>query len=346
MPKSQVIKKEKTISKVQKSEQKNEEKLEKNVDINNDRNSIIANIIKEKSICLEVGCKNGQLGELLHQEKKCKIYGVEADKDSFKCIKKKAIYKEVYNFFVEDCKKSDYRNFFEDATKFDYIIFQGIFEQTENIGEVINHFYKKLKRTGKIIVTLPNIAYIDNCKNLINRTFDESIQNALENRNRHFFTRQSFVNLVDEINQNYKLSLSINIIGKIAEEKTEYLEKYPNVYKLLNKDKEANIVEYIYEIGNKLDTIEETESKAKDYFELLEKELQDRVLFSQQLKLQRQENVNLLNQIRIEGEVNQKLTKEKERLEKQLNAMLESKSWKMTKPLRKIAEYIQSRRRL
>ena len=314
--------------------------------LNNHSWTTIIDQVKDKSICLEVGCKEGRLGEILHNKKKCKVDGIEEDKKLIQIAQKKNCYQAIYNFKIADPKKSDYQAFFENPIKYDYIIFSTAFNCIEDPKTILVEFFKKLKKSGKIIINFSNVSHIDTCKKTINRTLHDQDFKLENKKTVHIFTKQSFFDLIQEINATHNLSFNINIIGKIIKEPTEYLEKYPNLYKLLNKDKEANVIEYIYEIGKKLKIEEEKEEKQRDYFELLEKELQDRVLFSQQLKLQRQENVNLLNQIRIEGEVNQKLTKENEALKKELEMMLGSKSWKLTKPFRKIIECIRNWRHL
>lgn len=258
-----------------------------------------------------------------------------------KIAQKKDCYQEIYHLKIEEYQNKSYQKFFKESPQYDYIILSNILNHVESPEKLLVEFFSKLKRNGKIIVSLPNSCHIDICKNLINR------ENILEqNKSLHSFTKQSFLELIQTINETYELSFHATIVDKTVKEPVEYLEKYPNLYKLLNKDKEANVTEYIYEIGKKSKVEESTDEKQRDYFELLEKELQDRVLFSQQLKLQRQENVNLLNQIRIEGEVNQKLTKENETLQKELESILDSKSWKLTKPFRKIVELIQNWRYL
>ena len=67
-----------------------------------DAKALIANRIKEKSVCLDVGCGGGYLGDALFKHKKATTYGVELDKKAVKCAKKNGGYADVYNFSVTE----------------------------------------------------------------------------------------------------------------------------------------------------------------------------------------------------------------------------------------------------
>lgn len=298
-----------------------------NINDKNDSHSIIVNLIPEKTTCLDVGCSAGYIGELLKREKKCKVYGIELDKKAIKKAEEKNVYEAIYNFSITDDKNKEYKLFFDNSIKYDYIIFADVLEHIENPGKVLVEFSKKLKKSGKIIVSIPNIAHIDIAIGLCNRIFNYNEVGILDDTHLRFFTKQSFLEMINNIRTNYDLPLRARVVGKTTYEPA-YLGQYSNVYKILNQDKEASVVQYIYEI--EFNEKASSQIKNKDYFAKIEQSIVEK----------NNQNQELESNLNIEIEKNKALTKEIECERKKMNDILESTSWKVTKPLRKIMDFV------
>ena len=213
----------------------------------NNTHAIIASKIENNSVCLDVGCGAGYTGELLKREKNCTVYGIEIDKEAIKVALKHDWYKEIFCFSVTDENDKNYQSFFQDSLKFDYILFADVLEHLPNPGEILYLFSKKLKQNGKILTSLPNIAHFDISQNLINRTFNYNNIGLIDNTHLRFFTRNSFFEMIDKVNEIYGTTFHVEEIGKTIILSPD-TEKYPNLYEILNQDGEACVLQYVYEI--------------------------------------------------------------------------------------------------
>lgn len=308
------------------------------IDINNtnDSHALLANQVQENSICLDVGCGPGYIGDLLKIEKKCKVYGIELDKEAIKVAKNKGNYEEIFSFSISEEQNKEYKNFFENKIKFDYIVFGDVLEHIENPGKILAEFSKKLKKNGKFLISIPNIAHIEICRSLLNRKFNYNETGILDNTHLRFFTKNSFLEMIANINKNYHLCLKPRVVGKTIVESNEIIEKYPNIYSIVNKDKEASVVQYIYEL-EKVDNPAFKTPYSKDNFAQIEKAIQEKIAENQDLmtKLDDQKR-----KFEIQIEENHKLKKELELEQKKNYELLKSTSWKVTKPLRKIMDFV------
>ena len=324
------------------------------IDINdtNNTHAIIAKYVKDKTVCLDVGCGAGYTGLLLKNDKKCSVYGIDIDKEALKIAKKKKVYEDVYNFSVTDYKSNKYLEFFQNTLKFDYIIFADVLEHVVDPGELIYRFSKKLNAGGKILISIPNVAHMDICTNIINRTFNYNKIGILDNTHLRFFTKSSFLEMIDGINSVYNSNFAVRIIGKTIVNPPR-IDLYPNLYKILNQDEEFCVLQYVYEIYE--DTSKNKsiikEEKKMDYCSLLENKLQvcleqEEIINNQNCQMIELNNVidGLNQQIKLLNDEKNIIEKERntifKNLEKEIqknNDFLKSNSWKITKPFRDLA---------
>jgi len=109
---------------------------------------IIADIIKENTRVLDVGCNDGSLMEFLKKEKKVNIRGIEISKDKVQiCISKGLT-------VIEGDAEFDLKQFPDKS--FDYVVLGQTLQAFINPEIVI----KELLRVGnKAIVTIPNFGH-------------------------------------------------------------------------------------------------------------------------------------------------------------------------------------------
>jgi len=213
----------------------------------NDSHSLIATRIKPNSVVLDVGCAQGIIGTYLNKEKKCKVYGIEIDNVSRKIAESKKSYKELFGFSVTDKKDKKYIDFFNKKIKFDYIIFADILEHLIDPADVIYEFQKLLKDDGKIIISLPNISHFDIIHGLMNDKFNYSKLGLLDNTHIRFFTANSFIEMINEINEYYDICLNVKRIATTHLE-PEYSSEYASLYVFLNETQSVDILQNIFEI--------------------------------------------------------------------------------------------------
>lgn len=271
-------------------------------DLNNTK-SIIYRRVKKKSHCLDVGCGAGILSEVL-KKKKCIVDGVDYDKAALKVAEKKNNNRHLYQFCISPFKGKDLKKFISDNNKYDYIIFADVLEHVIDPDNVINFFKSYLKEDGKIILSLPNIAHFDIIKGLIDGNFNYNHIGLLDSTHYRFYTKKSFYDFVNDYNEKYDMKLHINIIGKTIIE-PDYMYKYNSINKLLNKNNESCVLQFVYELDN---SGKMNNSEIIENMDFIEKTLEDYSRIVEE---------NLI-------------------LKQQIESILNSKSWKITKPLRYI----------
>lgn len=344
-----------------------DEKIKINSSDTNDSHTLLANLVSNNSHCLDVGCSVGYIGELLNKEKNCKVYGIEIDKEAIKMAEKKNCYQKIFTFSVTDEKSDEYQKFFSNTLKFDYIIFADILEHLEEPYKVIYKLSKKLNKNGKMLISLPNIAHMDISKNLIDRNFNYNKTGLLDSTHLRFFTKSSFIDMVHNINEQYQTNLQITkVLNTIVI--PSYAGNYPNLFKILNQDNELCTLQYIYEITVDSQIKKKIKINESHFYDEIEKNISERNAFLEKIHEQETlinaneqkvtEQTNKIKELNtIQDEMNKELNEKNKELitvQKQVNnalkqtnelqikleQILNSKSWKLTKPLRFIKNKI------
>ncbi len=282
------------------------------IDLNNknDSHSIIVNSIKnsENSI-LDVGCGPGYIGKKIKELKKCDVDGIEIDKDALLCASMS--YDKTYNFAIDNEKSKEYKSFFENGKKYDCIILADILEHLVDPAKAIFALYNKLKKNGRMIISIPNIAHLDVISGLIDGNFNYNKTGILDSTHLRFFTEKSFVDFIENVSEKYKINMNVSLLSKTyANSKTRKDDLLFNVI-----GEEGLVFQNIFEI-----------SKSK----------------KQDIKIKKRNNHNKLNklfgnyynEIELLKRENQRLIEENMIIKKELKKILNSNSWKITKPLR------------
>lgn len=104
--------------------------------------SFLDTVLPQGAVGLEVGSAHGYFLDLVNLKYQC--YGIEPD---------------TYNLTIDN-KHKVFKGFFpnalpQDIEKFDFIIFNDVFEHIPNCNEIIKNCYDKLKPHGLLIINLP-----------------------------------------------------------------------------------------------------------------------------------------------------------------------------------------------
>ena len=181
---------------------------EYSVDLNNpnDSHSIIANHALGSKQILDLGCGVGYIGRAIKERQECTIDGIDIDETALKIAKK--YYNKVSLIRLGDKTDQAFQDFLKSSQKYDCIICGDIIEHLENPGYIISILAEKLAKNGKILVSIPNIAHIDIVANLIDGRFNYGETGILDNTHLRFWTESSFYDFIENINEQYKTTLS------------------------------------------------------------------------------------------------------------------------------------------
>ncbi len=300
------------------------------IDLNNinDSHAIIINKMENPKSVLDVGCGVGYIGKKIKElDKDCQIDGIELDKEAIKYANK--IYDKVYNFSVEDYENEAYQKFFDINRKYDYIIFADLIEHLQNPEEIIISLSKKLNHNGKMIISIPNIAHVDIISGLIDGKFNYNNTGIIDSTHLRFFTKSSFYEFINNINEKNNINFKINRVGKT------YAKNENNDQLLFDLlDNEIYVFQNIFEltIVDKKTNNKIKQDKTKNYQKINNNYLE----FQEKIK-EYEENIEKLNETVLN--LNEKLTKSN----MEMDAILSSKSWKLTKPIRFISSVFKNR---
>lgn len=111
--------------------------------------NIIAHILGENNVVLDVGCNDGYLGKISHLSNT--FYGLDYLDDSV--LKAKEVYKEVLIYDLNHIEKLPW------DMRFDVIVFADVLEHVLYPETVLRFFVDTyLKDGGRVIISLPNVA--------------------------------------------------------------------------------------------------------------------------------------------------------------------------------------------
>ncbi len=316
---------------------------ENSVDMSVENNSqtIICKHIKPNSKVLDVGCAAGILGKFLTQEFNCDVDGIDLDDDALDEAKKCGCYKNLYNLNVENFK--DFNFLKSKNKKYNYIVFADILEHTYNPINLIYKFGEFLAKDGKILVSIPNFSHYDIVINLLNEKFNYSKTGILDNTHLRFFTETSFIDYILNSKRSEKMKFSIKKIGQTKLNNQELDVKYPNLVKCLEKNKNYNVFQNLFMLEKNKSENKKKKEKFVDYALKLDKILNEHNdydfsidKFKVKIENLNKENSNLNEELENIKKDFDLLKKENQILNTDIKKILQSKSWKITKPLRSI----------
>lgn len=147
-------------------------------------------IIVPNSKVLDLGCAGGYLAKEL-KKKRCQVWGVDKDKESLKKVKEHC--RQSLFLDLENIKNTtDIPNNY-----FDHILILDTVEHLRNSQVVLSNLKRFLKKSGKIIISLPNIAILKMRLSLLFGRFEYEDTGILDKSHLMFFTRESIKKLAE-----------------------------------------------------------------------------------------------------------------------------------------------------
>jgi SAM-dependent methyltransferase len=137
---------------------------------------------------LDVGTADGYLGAIL-KARGHYVVGVEREKSL--AARACASYDRLYVADVEDFD-------FPDHDEFDYILFADVLEHLRDPVVVFRRSLQALKKTGEVILSVPNVANFSVRLSLLFGRFDYAERGILDGTHLRFFTRRTITSLLNE----------------------------------------------------------------------------------------------------------------------------------------------------
>lgn len=221
--------------------------------------SVINNWIQEETKVLEFGPANGRLTKYLKFQKNCKVTIVELDKEAGKeasCYATKAYigneYGNIENYYWTKTKE-----------KFDYIIFADVLEHLSNPQKVLGVCKEFLEPTGRILVSIPNVAHNSVIIDMLNDKFEYDEVGLLDRTHIHFFTLKTFQKMISLLD--IYIAEMIPIYSRVGS--NEILNTYKDVpidvEKYMRKRLEGSVYQYVFNLS--LDRDRKTEITLKNF---------------------------------------------------------------------------------
>ncbi len=263
--------------------------------------------ITPKSRILDIGCSSGHFGEVLVNDKNSEVIGIDIDNDDIQKAKKVLNKAYVRNIETDDIK---------DLGKFDIIIFADVLEHLLNPVNALKKIKKSLKPNGKILFSIPNMAHVSIRLSLLKGFFEYTSTGLLDRTHLHYYDEQEVFNIFNTAG--YKIELMKPTVYEYPKSvidewlKDNGLEANSKFYEHL-KDTKAFVFQFIGTA--KVDSNLRVSSRKLQYINPHD-ELMQVITARDQKIIVKDQRIQLL--------------------EKEINEIKNSKSWKMAKKISKV----------
>ena len=271
--------------------------------------------LADNSTVLEFGPAHGRLTRHLVENRNCIVDVVEIDAESGKDAAKFA----RYSLLGQDEGNIEKFNWLEkfSRNKYDYIIFADVLEHLYNPEFVLENCKKILAKNGKIVFSVPNIAYNGLILNLLRDHFDYTPTGLLDDTHIRFFTYNTIVEMMTRLNLYIVYQNAVQqVLG--TNEVTGRYEQFLNFNSdIIKQHSFGEVYQFVIAVqcvpGNVIDKLTPISERVKENFKNY---VNPSVILEEKNKLLEEES---------------RLLEEKSRL---LEEVLHSRSWRITSPLR------------
>ena len=156
--------------------------------------NLLQHLPEKLGLVLDIGCGGGELGAAYKKANTaCIWHGIDIHQEAIKHAKKN----------LDSAWVVDANTFKMNATmtkkKYDALIYSLSLEQLANPVDALIKHMKLLKKGGQLFFCFPNIQHWSLIRHVISGNWEPSDRGILQQDNQHFFTRKSFIKMVDSI---------------------------------------------------------------------------------------------------------------------------------------------------
>ena len=255
---------------------------ENNINVNV---AMLSKYVMPGSNVLDIGCGEGKFGALI-ASKNCIVIGIDLDPISCEAALHSGHYEKVFNVNVEqpELTKQEYEAFQKENIKYDRIALIDVLEHVINPTALIDNSVQQLKDGGKILVSVPNVNNGDIFLNLLRDHFNYREAGVLDNTHTKYFTKSSFLEWIQEINETFEYSLNCEYVGSTFGY-TDYMKKMkeqkPKVYQFIQQNPYFHVIQHLFvltyhknrNIADIVNVEKLLQASQIDLTELLEKQL-------------------------------------------------------------------------
>jgi SAM-dependent methyltransferase len=282
----------------------------------------------------------------LKEHKNCKITGIEIDANMASVAKKRCD-----DVIEGDIQSMDIKKELGEEAIFDVVLMGDVLEHLTDPGYVLQKIRPFLKEKGLLLVSVPNIAHSAIIFELLQGKFPYREEGLLDYTHLRFFTKESLINMLESKGfwvtsiertivpaENTEFRCDISLFPK---ETVQFIKNLPDsdTYQFIIRA----VKDRKYYKEEKLRILEEANKKIKKELKELKEEIQCHNEAKNELKHLGEKNKKLTTQL-LDLEIKNTESKHtKEELASQLKEyqnnleiMLNSKSWKITAPLRRL----------
>jgi 2-polyprenyl-3-methyl-5-hydroxy-6-metoxy-1,4-benzoquinol methylase len=183
----------------------------------------IASLISKGTRVLDIGCGGGQLGAAL-REKECVVDGIDIALD-------RLVFHKDYNLVWEGNVENF--DFNQDLGKYNIIVFSDILEHLASAEPILRKINALLAHGGRIIISLPNVAFFINRWNLILGRWDYTDEGILDRTHLKFFTFSTSKRLIKSTGyQIHKIVPQMPIIHSPAKRAifNFFMNRWPGIF--------------------------------------------------------------------------------------------------------------------
>jgi len=148
----------------------------------------IASLISKDARVLDIGCGGGQLGAAL-RETGCVVDGIDVSLE-------RLVFRKYYNMVWEGDIESF--EFNRHLGSYDIVIFSDVLEHLASAEPILRKINILLAHGGRIIISLPNVAFFINRWNLILGRWDYTDEGILDRTHLKFFTLLTSKRLIED----------------------------------------------------------------------------------------------------------------------------------------------------
>jgi len=328
-----------------------------NLSETNSAHTRIVNLAGRNKKVVEFGCAGGHMSKVLKEENGCEIVGLEIDEEDARQAERycrSVIVGDIEN--LEWCEKLS-------GSRFDVAIFADVIEHLKAPERVLARVKDILKDDACILISVPNIANIAIRLELLLGSFEYEKLGILDNTHLKYFTLKTITGLIESAGL-YIDSIDYQVRdlpAEIIRERLKLLDLHPTektmdylcgteslafiyILKVLLKKPEGYSSPEFEEIAEPDRIMEEvfqgqaSQIQAMDgYIESLKKGLEEKEACIKDLE-------NRVNEQDAEFMMLKAGISELECanniLKQNINAILDSRSWKIMRPLQKISELL------